>query len=538
MGSKSKKSSSGGGGGNQRYDNPFERNNPNQMAADEKLINDAAQKYNILNKKGNFDTGAGSDIRNELERMRNKNYQRAGSEELKLANATNLGQTNVGSNQYFTAQQPTFAEVRRDIRTRLGQDAQNYGGGITSAMSAMADMALPDKFINGMQNIANTGKSFFNNTLGNQQTLPSYYGSEGYIPSYQRSDPSSDEGISVIENLDSIVEQISNSTRPTYPASGDTYPSNNRPTYPASGDTYPSNNRPTGPATGYTLDNRPPLEDYTYEDTILRNLNNSVFQRPTNPATGDTYPSNTRPTGPATGDTYPSNTRPINPATGDTLNFNSPLEDTSYVDKILRDLTFNNSSRPTNPATGDTLNFNSVFQRPTGPATGYTLDDRPTGPATGYTYPSNTRPTNPSTGYTLNTRPTYPATGDISSIPSMPIFSGQMFKGEDEPYKTSTQKIADMLGVGNGGNNNTGGGESGESNEGESSGEEFDPNDPFANLTSPDDLRRLNYFRNAGYDDDYILDYFRSMNYMAYGGSVAPQSGPMSNGIGTLYNTR
>ena len=111
----------------------------------------------------------------------------------------------------------------------------------------------------------------------------------------------------------------------------------------------------------------------------------------------------------------------------------------------------------------------------------------------------------------------------------MPIFSGQMFKGEDEPYKTSTQKIADMLGVGNNISS-----ENSESSEGEA----FDPDDPFANLTDPDDLRRLDYFRNAGFPDDYILDYFQKMNYLAYGGSVAPQSGPMSNGIGTLYNTR
>ena len=119
----------------QRYDNPFERQTNQQ--ADETLINAAAEKLQRSNPQGNFNTGAGSDIRNELVRMRNQNYQRSNPEELKLANATNLGQTNVGSNQYFTAQQPTFAEVRGDVGTRLGQDAQNYGTGIMgAAMSA------------------------------------------------------------------------------------------------------------------------------------------------------------------------------------------------------------------------------------------------------------------------------------------------------------------------------------------------------------------------------------------------------------------
>ena len=145
----------------QRYDNPFERNNPNQMAADEKIIQDAAQKYNIQ------DTGPGSDIRNELERMRNKNYQRANPEELKVANSMNLGQNNVGGNQYFTAQQPTFAEVRGDVRTRLGQDAQNYGGGIKSAVSAMANAALPGK----MFEMASAGLKSLNSLSGQTKNL-------------------------------------------------------------------------------------------------------------------------------------------------------------------------------------------------------------------------------------------------------------------------------------------------------------------------------------------------------------------------------
>ena len=145
----------------QRYDNPFERNNPNQMAADEKIIRDAAQKYNIQ------DTGPGSNIRNELERMRNKNYQRANPEELKVANSMNLGQTNIGSNQYFTAQQPTFAEVRGDVRTRLGQDARNYGGGIKSAVSAMANAALPGQIFE----MASAGLKSLNSLSGQTKNL-------------------------------------------------------------------------------------------------------------------------------------------------------------------------------------------------------------------------------------------------------------------------------------------------------------------------------------------------------------------------------
>ena len=145
----------------QRYDNPFERNNPNQMAADEKIIRDAAQKYNIQ------DTGPGSNIRNELERMRNKNYQRANPEELKVANSMNLGQNNVGGNQYFTAQQPTFAEVRGDVRTRLGQDARNYGGGIKSAVSAMANAALPGQIFE----MASAGLKSLNSLSGQTKNL-------------------------------------------------------------------------------------------------------------------------------------------------------------------------------------------------------------------------------------------------------------------------------------------------------------------------------------------------------------------------------
>lgn len=145
----------------QRYDNPFERNNPKQMAADEKIIRDAAEKYGVQ------DTGAGSNIRNELERMRNKNYQRANPEELKVANAMNLGINAVGGNQFFTAQQPTFAEVRGDIRTRLGQDARNYGGGIKSGMSSIANAVLPGK----MFEIANAGLKSLNSLSDKTKNL-------------------------------------------------------------------------------------------------------------------------------------------------------------------------------------------------------------------------------------------------------------------------------------------------------------------------------------------------------------------------------
>ena len=131
------------------------------MAADEKIIQDAAQKYGVQ------DTGAGSNIRNELERMRNKNYQRANPEELKVANSMNLGQNNVGGNQYFTAQQPTFAEVRGDVRTRLGQDARNYGGGIKSAVSAMANAVLPGK----MFEMASAGLKSLNSLSGQTKNL-------------------------------------------------------------------------------------------------------------------------------------------------------------------------------------------------------------------------------------------------------------------------------------------------------------------------------------------------------------------------------
>jgi len=133
----------------QRYDNPFERQ-ANQVS-DERLIRDAAKKYGVQ------DTGAGSNIRNELERMRNKGYVREKylpGNELKLANSNNLGINAVGGNQFFTAQRPTFADVRGDIGRRLSQDARNYGGGV---MSMLANAVLPGAgfFTNMMQGAGN-----------------------------------------------------------------------------------------------------------------------------------------------------------------------------------------------------------------------------------------------------------------------------------------------------------------------------------------------------------------------------------------------
>ena len=150
----------------QRYDNPFERQANRKV--DERLIRDAAQKYNVR------DTGAGSNIRNELERMRNQGYVRQNyvgqnylpGNELKVANSNNLGQTNVGSNQFFTAQRPTFADVRGDIGRRFNQDAQNYGGGI---MSMLANMALP-----GAGTLMNLYQGAGNGMQGGMQKLIDY----------------------------------------------------------------------------------------------------------------------------------------------------------------------------------------------------------------------------------------------------------------------------------------------------------------------------------------------------------------------------
>jgi hypothetical protein len=79
----------------------------------------------------------------------------------------NLGINAVGGNQFFTAQQPTFAEVRGDIRTRLGQDARNYGGGIKSGMSSIANAVLPGK----MFEIANAGLKSLNSLSDKTKNL-------------------------------------------------------------------------------------------------------------------------------------------------------------------------------------------------------------------------------------------------------------------------------------------------------------------------------------------------------------------------------
>ena len=106
-------------------------------------------------------------------------------------------------------------------------------------------------------------------------------------------------------------------------------------------------------------------------------------------------------------------------------------------------------------------------------------------------------------------------------------------------FQGGSNEVSNILGTnqGNDGGSSGGGGESSEPDVPPA----FDPNDPFANL-DPQYLKLLEAFQSAGggnlYSQQDIVDYFRKMKYLAYGGSVAPQSGPMSNGIGTLYNTR
>ena len=106
-------------------------------------------------------------------------------------------------------------------------------------------------------------------------------------------------------------------------------------------------------------------------------------------------------------------------------------------------------------------------------------------------------------------------------------------------FQGGSNEVSNILGTnqGNDGGSSGGGGESSEPDV----PPPFDPNDPFANL-DPQYLKLLEAFQSAGggnlYSQQDIVDYFRKMKYLAYGGSVAPQSGPMSEGIGTLYNTR
>ena len=64
----------------------------------------------------------------------------------------------------LTMQQPTGSQVMGDIRRRLNQDAQNYGGGI---MSMLANMALPGAgfFMNMMQGAGNGMQGGMQNLL-------------------------------------------------------------------------------------------------------------------------------------------------------------------------------------------------------------------------------------------------------------------------------------------------------------------------------------------------------------------------------------
>ena len=77
--------------------------------------------------------------------------------------------------------------------------------------------------------------------------------------------------------------------------------------------------------------------------------------------------------------------------------------------------------------------------------------------------------------------------------------------------------------------NNNGGGGGGS----EGGGEEANP----SNFTE-NQLLLISNLISAGYSREEAEARAKGYGGFAYGGSVAPQSGPMSNGIGTLYNTR
>jgi len=64
----------------------------------------------------------------------------------------------------LTMQQPTGSQVMGDIRRRLGQDAQNYGGGI---MNALANIALPkpDFYMNMMRGARDNIQGGVNNLM-------------------------------------------------------------------------------------------------------------------------------------------------------------------------------------------------------------------------------------------------------------------------------------------------------------------------------------------------------------------------------------
>ena len=382
-------------------------------------------------------------------------------------------------NPELTASQPTFNQVfgirDGDIRRALtGYNSIKYDepGVATSPVSMVNTPGLIEKGIlsPGLaigKALLNALPSFKNQT---QETLPSYYDREGYIPSYQRSDPFN-----------------------------------------------------------ITLKDKPPIPFYI--DKILRDLNNS-----SSTGTGQSMVEDL-------------NSRiPPSIGTGQSMveDLNSRIppisEDTSYVDKILKDLTLNNSSRPTNAATGDTLNFVDPFT-----GTGRSKIDSSIG--TGQSMTKDTSYVDKILrDLTLNnsSRPTNATTGDISSIPfrpTLPATEGsytypQMFKGEEEPFRDANERIADTIGIPFDSRENQRNNIIEEYFEGtEDTPPTFDPNDPFANL-APEYLPILTSFRNAGYNESDIIDIFRKRNFLAFGGSVAPQSGPMSEGVGTLYRMK
>ena len=113
-----------------------------------------------------------------------------------------------GNFRTFTASKPTFAQVMGDVgRAFKGYNSINYDQpGVSNSPVSMVD--TPGLIEQGIfspsltigKALLNAIPSFKNQT---QETLPSYYGREGYIPSYQRSDPSSDE-----EEDDNLINNI------------------------------------------------------------------------------------------------------------------------------------------------------------------------------------------------------------------------------------------------------------------------------------------------------------------------------------------
>ena len=137
--------------------------------------------------------------------------------------------------------------------------------------------------------------------------------------------------------------------------------------------------------------------------------------------------------------------------------------------------------------------------------------NRPTYAATGDTYPLD--------NLLYEDRPTYAATGDtgfnVSKILQEKFYEDKIAR-DDRRSKNE--------------NNNGGGGGGGGS---EGGGEEANP----SNFTE-NQLLLISNLISAGYSREEAEARAKGYGGFAYGGSVAPQSGPMSNGIGTLYNTR